>query len=179
MKATENLMEDHALILEALDIMEQITTTDNPDIEQLDIIISFIKEFADGCHHGKEERLLFPKLIEKGMPGKQGPIGVMLMEHDKGRAYVKSMAENIHLYKEGNKKALQDAYLAMKGYISLLRVHIHKENSILFRMADNILTAEEQSQLLSQFCTSESFCTGPVKKQHFLEKFKEFTVTYR
>ncbi len=142
-------------------------------------MISFIKEFPDGCHHGKEERLLFPKLIEKGMPDRQGPIGVMLMEHDQGRGYVKSLAENIRLYKEGDKEALQAAYGDMKGYITLLREHIHKENNILFRMADNFLTAEEQSQLLSQFCTSESFCTGLVKKQQFLDRFKEFAAVYQ
>lgn len=179
MKATENLIEDHALILEALDVMEQITTTDNPDIEHLDYMINFIRNFADGCHHGKEEKLLFPKLVEKGMPEKQGPIGVMLMEHDKGRAYVKSLAENIQLYKEGDKEALQDAYRDLKGYASLLRDHISKENNILFRMADNFLTAEEQSQLLSQFCSSESFCSGPDKKQQFLDRFKEFAAVYQ
>lgn len=178
-KATENLIEDHDLIIKALNVMEQISSNDSPDIIHLDFIISFIKEFADGCHHGKEEKLLFPKLIEKGMPEKQGPIGVMLMEHDQGRSYVKSMAENINLYKNGDKKALQAAYRDMKAYISLLIDHISKENNILFRMADNFLTAEEHSQLLNQFCTSESFCTGPDKKQYFLEKFKEFSVAYQ
>lgn len=178
-KATENLIEDHSLILEALDVMEQVTTSDNPDKEHLDFIVSFIKDFADGCHHSKEEKILFPKLVEKGMPEKQGPIGVMLMEHDRGRAYVKSLAENVRLYKEGGKEALQDAYRDLKGYASLLRDHISKENNILFRMADNFLTPDEQSQLLSKFCTTESFCTGPDKKQHFLNRFKEFAAVYQ
>ena len=35
----------------------------------------------------------------------------------------------------------------MRGYIVLLRNHIAKENNVLFRMADNVLSEEEQQEL--------------------------------
>lgn len=174
-KATDNLIDDHLLIGEVMDVMEQITTMENPDVEHLEYILTFIREFADGCHHAKEEDLLFPRLIEKGMPGKQGPIGVMLMEHVQGRSYVKGMADNIVLYKAGEKDALKNIYLNMNGYVGLLRDHINKETNILFRMADNFLTGEEQTQLLRLFDQSEALSPGYKRKQEFLERIKEFT----
>ena len=177
--ATDNLIDDHVLIVEVMDFMDYITTIDNPDVEHLEFIVSFIREFADGHHHAKEEGLLFPKLVEKGMPKEQGPIGVMLSEHDKGRAYVKGMAENISLYKSGKNEALKAVYLNMKGYTSLLRDHIHKENNILFKMADNFLSGEEQNQLLEKFNQEETANNVQSKKEHFISRIKEFTAVYQ
>ena len=39
----------------------------------------------------------------------------------------------------------------MSGYADLLQSHIPKENNILFRMADNILSDQEQKDLLDKF----------------------------
>jgi len=58
--------------------MEQAPFVDTKDMHDF---IGFLKEFADKCHHGKEEGLLFPALIQAGLPEKGGPIGVMLADH--------------------------------------------------------------------------------------------------
>jgi hemerythrin-like domain-containing protein len=31
-------------------------------------LVEFMRRYADQCHHGKEEELLFPALAEKGVP---------------------------------------------------------------------------------------------------------------
>ena len=41
----------------------------------------FIAGFADGCHHRKEEGVLFKAMIENGVPVHGGPVAVMLYEH--------------------------------------------------------------------------------------------------
>ena len=125
-KATDNLIDDHTIIQEVMNIMERITSAKEPDVEHLEFIVTFIREFADGCHHAKEEGLLFPKLVAKGIPKDHGPIGMMLMEHEEGRNFVKGMADNLELYKSGNKEALKAVYRNMTGYVNLLRDHIAK-----------------------------------------------------
>src|ERR1051326_6848001 len=60
-----------------------------------DQALDFFRNFADGCHHAKEENLLFPRMKERGVPEHGGPIGVMLSEHDEGRAYLKAVRENL------------------------------------------------------------------------------------
>ena len=45
----------------------------------------FFRDFADKCHHGKEEDRLFVKMVEAGFLQNSGPIAVMLSEHDAGR----------------------------------------------------------------------------------------------
>src|SRR3546814_12953879 len=54
--------------------------------------MGFLREFADTCHHGKEEGLLFPAMIAAGLSADGGPISVMLSEHEQGRALVAAMA---------------------------------------------------------------------------------------
>ena len=40
----------------------------------------FFAQFADKCHHAKEEDVFFPLLKQRGIPEQGGPIGVMLHE---------------------------------------------------------------------------------------------------
>jgi len=63
------------------------------------------------------------------------------------------MTDEIINFKQGDISALTELYEHMQGYIDLLRVHINKENNVLFRMADNTLTPEEQQALLKSFKT--------------------------
>ena len=177
-KATDNLIDDHTIIQEVMDIMEHITKKNDPDIEHLEFVVSFIREFADGCHHAKEEGLLFPKLVDKGIPKEHGPIGMMLMEHEEGRNFVKGMAENIALYKSGKKEVLKTVYQNMNSYIDLLRNHISKENNVLFRMADQVLSDNEQNQLLDQFGIAETANIGQDKIDKYLARVKELAAIY-
>ena len=89
----------------------------------------------------------------------------MLNDHVQGRNYVKGMAEGILLFKQGNDSALANIYENMQGYIVLLRNHIAKENNVLFRMADNVLTESDQQELLKEFSKVENsgLCGGVLK----------------
>ena len=93
---------------------------------------------------------------EKGFSMQQGPVAMMLMDHEQGRAYVRGMAENIQLHKTGQLSALNLVYANMSGYSELLSNHIAKENNILFRMADNAFSTEDQHSLLTQFSVIDS-----------------------
>lgn len=177
-RATEDLINNHTTIQRVMDVMENITTVNDPPVEHLEFFVSFIREYADGFHHAKEEGFLFPKLVEKGIPNEFGPVGMMLREHEEGRNFVKGMADNLTLYKEGDKNALQLIYANMKGYINLLRNYIMKEDNILFRMADQVLSDEEHKKLLEQFGETESLGIGKVKIDAFLAKIEELEAMY-
>ena len=119
----------------------------------------FFKNFADKCHHGKEETLLFEKMMEHGVSGEVGPIAVMLREHQDGRAHVKKMAE----LSDGalDKKAANDLVLHARGYVDLLSQHIQKEDNVLYPMANSLLTQEDQQELEKGFEKVEKESMGP------------------
>ena len=93
MKPTEILSGEHRVIEQVLTCLERIAEQcaaegrlDRTSAEQA---LEFFRNFADRCHHGKEEVHLFPALEAKGFPRDGGPTGVMLHEHDQGRAHVR------------------------------------------------------------------------------------------
>ncbi len=151
MTATENLKNDHVNILRLIDIMEKMAITSDTCVTNMETVVKVIKNYADGFHHYKEENLFFPMMVTKGYSKEQGPIAVMLHEHTQGRNYVQGMTKAIAAFKEGDKATLETIYENMKGYIMLLRSHIAKENNVLFRMADNVLSENNQQELLIAF----------------------------
>lgn len=157
-QATQILRQEHDAILRMLEAAEEaarrIDAGSAVRRETLSGMSEFFRLFADKCHHAKEEDLLFPLLESRGMSRAGGPTGVMMHEHVEGRALVRRMAEASEACNWGEESQKQWA-AAARGYIELLRQHIFKENNILFVMAENMLTPEEQEQLAAQFDKAE------------------------
>ncbi len=174
MKPTEILKEEHKVIkimLKVLDkICDKLDKNQTVNIEHLEKIVDFIRTFADKCHHGKEEDLLFVSMEEAGIPKEGGPIGVMLEEHEIGRSYVRGMADAISKYKTGDKKFSSEIIKNAKGYIDLLTQHIDKEDNILYVMADMHLSDKEQKRLIKEFekIEEEKIGKGVHEKYHHL-----------
>jgi hemerythrin-like domain-containing protein len=172
--ASQDLIHEHKAIQIALNILEKIrgrleknATADYKDINDL---LEFLKEFADKCHHGKEEGFLFPALEKAGVKNEGGPIGVMLLEHNQGRNFIKQMQDSIQIKPVNNNQFVE----AAAGYVKLIRAHIEKENRILFPMSDVRLSALEQKELLEQFENHEEKVIGSGRHeelQALLEKF--------
>jgi hemerythrin-like domain-containing protein len=155
MKATDILMEEHRVILRviaALDTSANRLNTGGPVQPTFFIeAAEFIKGFADGCHHRKEEGVLFPAMVMAGLPADSGPIAVMLAEHEEGRHFTRTMRQAAERVANGETDAKTDIVTNALGYIKLLRQHIQKEDFILFPMAGKIIPPEKQAQVNSDF----------------------------
>jgi hemerythrin-like domain-containing protein len=177
--ATRNLENDHIYVIKLTEVMKAITRSETPDIKHIESVIDIIRNFADGIHHAKEENLLFPALGKKGFSPQQGPVAVMLHEHIEGRNYVKGMVENLELFKKGSKAAVTLLYQNMSGYAELLNSHITKENNILFRMADNVLSDAEQKDLLKEFESIEQNRTVGTMVNDYIDRINILALTYK
>lgn len=176
--ATNNLQEDHVYILSLIDVMEIMTINTNPDISHLEEVVDIIKNFADGLHHAKEESWLFPLLGERGFSVQQGPVAVMLNEHVQGRNYVKGISRHIELLKLGNLSSLNLIYSNMLGYAELLQNHISKEDNILFRMADDAISEQDQESLFKQFEQIENQGETNNTKSDFIARIEQLIRVY-
>jgi len=155
MKPTDILRHEHELIITVLDAAEReamaIAGGGAADAGRLAGFVDFIRNFADHCHHAKEEDLLFVRMGEKGFPLQGGPVAVMLHEHELGRAHVAEVADNIALAAAGVTAARAVVVERLAAYASLLRQHIHKEDNILYPMADQIFSEADQAALAADF----------------------------
>lgn len=155
MKATEILMEEHRVIERVLTALERASSRlskgEDVYLRFFTGTTVFIKNFADGCHHQKEEGILFPAMVENGLSKQTGPLAVMLVEHEEGRRLTQKMRQAIeHLQTRddaGRNELVQNAM----GYVKLLRQHIYKEDNILFPMADKVIPTAQQQQILDAF----------------------------
>ncbi len=176
--ATQNLEDDHIYILRLIDVMETMTKHPAPEIADLEEAVDLIKNYADGLHHAKEETLFFPLLAERGFSLIQGPVAVMLHEHTIGREYVKGVTDNIQLVKEGDLSSLNMVYANIHRYCELLQSHIYKENNMLFRMADNALSAADQQSLFNNFEDLENPTISNHKKSDFIARIIRLEQAY-
>ena len=113
--------------------------------------LDFFRNFADGCHHAKEEELLFPMLEARGIPREYGPIGCMLKEHAQGREYLGVVRANLEAARDGSDQAVLAVYDAAMGYVGMLRKHIYKEDNVLFQMAIRALSEDDAAELMTGF----------------------------
>jgi len=173
MRPTEMLMQEHRVIEQVLDCLEimaeRCEAAKELDLEPANQAVDFFRNFADGCHHGKEEDYLFPMLEQKGFSREEGPTGVMLHEHEEGRRHVRGMAEATSAVAAGNSSATADFVSHAQAFVQLLREHIHKEDHCLFQMADQTLSEQEQSQLLESFAHAEHDKMGPGTHEKYLD----------
>jgi hemerythrin-like domain-containing protein len=181
--AIEQLMKEHEAIQRMLNIVEKVcanlTSGERVDPEHLKQILEFFRIFADECHHGKEEHVLFPALEEAGIPKEGGPIGLMLNEHNLMRGYVKNFAEAVDRYQAGEPQALSKVVHYATDYVATLRQHIDKENNILFPMAEIQLSDEKQTELAEQFESIETEKIGEGKHENLhavLEHLEEIYI---
>jgi len=172
MKAIDVLMDEHRVIERVLLVLE----TAAQRLEQGQAIrpgffldaADFIKGFADGCHHQKEEGVLFKAMVAAGLPSQGGPIAVMLMEHDQGRAFTRAMREAALKLQAGDESARSAIVEAARGYAGLLRQHIAKEDGILYPLATRVLPPAGQERLMEDFERVEQEETGAGVHEKYL-----------
>ena len=159
MQATDILIREHDLILRGIRVLEAMARLANAatPVPESDAraIIEFIRKFADGSHHAKEEGVLFPAMEAFGIPNQGGPIGMMLIEHEQGRAAVRKMDEAVSAFGTGP-AALEAFSQAAFEYSTLLSNHIFKENNVLFRMADQRIPTAQDAVMVAAYGEHEA-----------------------
>ena len=155
----DGLKREHRAIecvLRALgQINQRIGAGESIDPALLDRCIEFIRKFADGVHHQKEENILFPALNRAGMPTEMGPIACMLGEHQQGREFVARMVAAVEGIRTGRSGAAEQFQAAAAGYAQLLAAHIQKEDNVLFMMAERMIGDEDLAALEPEFNQAE------------------------
>jgi len=148
---TSILSDEHQQILSVISATvnkcKEITENSKLDVQFFNDVIDFIQNYADKYHHAKEEDILFVELCKPEAEGRMhcNPVNQMRHEHTIGRQYVEGMIDAL------NKSTNQQLVENTLGYCELLQSHIFKEDNILYPMADQALTNEEQSTMLDKF----------------------------
>ena len=155
MESTGTLRQEHRVIEVVLTGLERIADAAERgravDRAKADRGLEILRNFADRCHHAKEEQHLFKAMEERGMSHQSGLIAVMLQEHDLGRSHVRAMLEAVPAASTGDAAAVRNFSQHAREYVGLLRQHINKEDNVLYPMAVQLLTDADDRRLVEAF----------------------------
>ena len=150
-----SLKHEHRVIervLRALDgICMRIQWGERVPLSALTQAVDFISNFADCYHHGKEEAYLFPALKRQGVEHEGGPLGVMERQHEIERELTDKMVSALDGYRDLDPESARQFSEAARKYTDHLTAHIQREDSILFRIADELLDDEDKNEVGEAF----------------------------
>jgi hemerythrin-like domain-containing protein len=160
---TDVLKHEHTVVLLVVDAMDRearaIRSGAPVRADEVTKMVAFMREFTDGCHHNKEEKVLFPTL-QRLSPAANGPVTVMLREHEQGRGCSRAIAAALPEAAAGDAAAAATVADNLAGYAELLRAHIDKENQVLFPFAERTLSVDDKVHLTQEFERVEQEETG-------------------
>lgn len=156
MNYIELMVEEHQNIKRMLSVMRKYCykVLKNEEINYADFfeLIDFVRNYADKHHHGKEEKLLFDRMMKE-----LGPIAEklvrngMLVEHDLGRLHMQELEVAVNKVIAGDDEAKLDVIANAISYTHLLYRHIDKEDNVVYQYAQKNL-AKETQEILEQEC---------------------------
>ena len=169
------LVDDHEMIERVMDVLkkELMKMPDKPhDSFVIRRAVDFLLEFGDRIHNKKEETVLFPLMVKHGIP-EDGPIRVMLMEHESERNLLTKMMTDISGLE--NATAKEKEMFKEKGieYLEIRANHIWKENDILFNMGRQVFQEKENQYLMEEFDRISTSAYGESAYQKFTQMLEE------
>jgi len=156
MKPIGPLMREHRLIEKMITLMgrqaQRFKDDGRADVIFIDRVVDFIRTYADRCHHGKEEDILFRELAHKNLPEEYEKIyHDLIEEHTRARAMVANLVSAREDYGQGNHAALQAIVDTIEALASFYPVHIEKEDTHFFYPVQEYFTPPEQAAMLEEF----------------------------
>jgi hemerythrin-like domain-containing protein len=161
------LVLEHRAIEKMLDVLdgfgERADQGFSPPRADLAEIVAVLRGYADAYHHAKEEDVLFREMVKAGMSDDDGPIALMLDQHNDGRRLVSELAE-LSLSEEPLVEAqARDVARLSRDYTALLREHIREEDATVYVLARRMITPSAWDEVVAQCAEIDAMSTTVVQ----------------
>ena len=150
------LMVEHRLIERMVNLIEielgKIDRGKKPDMIFLDGAIDFAKTYADACHHGKEEGILFDKLVMKKLTGEHKKLmDELVLDHIQSRKIIVNleMARERHL--KGEPDTVEPIRIICRSLTEFYPGHMRKEEEDFFSASMEYFSKREQEEMVKKF----------------------------
>lgn len=147
--AIEHLMQEHELITSTGDTIARINGTWEEDpqayTDAVRRLLRFFREYSDEVHHHKEERILFPMLVDHPQFTMHEIVSELEDHHEQFREHTQAID---HALDAGDHARAQRL---LEHYHRELLDHIAAENDELFIMAEQLFSEHELETLYHRF----------------------------
>ncbi|MEE8469913.1 MAG: hemerythrin domain-containing protein [Dehalococcoidia bacterium] len=163
----KRLVDEHVLIKRWMALIPEVVANldiDSQEGQQLILDgVDFVRSYADGYHHAKEEDILF-KCFDESLD----IIRAIRQDHESARSHVRAILEGLDRKDKG---AIAEHLNAYRG---LLIEHIKKEDEILYPWMDRNLSTAQVGKLFSDFDDVERrFGDAPRDKERLIDSLEE------
>ena len=156
MKPIGPLMREHRLIEKMLvsfaGQIDKIEKSKKVDSYIIDMVVDFIRTYADRTHHGKEEEILFRDLAKKELtPELKKIMEELIEEHVWSRKTTGMLVAAKDKYFSGDESKLAEIVELARALTNFYPKHIEKEDKHFFYPCQEYFTREEQEKMLDEF----------------------------
>jgi hemerythrin-like domain-containing protein len=150
------LMVEHRLIERMIKVLKAkhvtMSETEKLDLNLIVVTADFFRTYADRCHHGKEEDILFRELARKNLPEiDKKTMQELIEEHGHARKTVTNLLQIVNTHAKGETDLTDKALNLLKGLTEFCPQHIEKEDKHFFFPCMNYFTPAEQQRMLQEF----------------------------
>ena len=169
------LMIEHRLIERMVKLMAgelpRMEEKREVNIGFLSEAIDFIRTYADRCHHGKEEDILFRDLALKPLsPEHKKGMNELVEEHIFARKIVSRLMDAKDRFARTQKDGFQEITTCLTELVEFYPAHIEKEDKHFFLPIMNYFTRKEKDDMLLEF--------NEFDKKLIHEKYKKMVEGY-
>jgi len=156
MQPIEMLMKEHGVIERMIRLTareaEKIRYKNRVDVDFIHTAIDFIRNYADKCHHGKEEDILFRDALKKPLSvGHRGLLEELMSDHAFARRTVAGLESANNLYARGDHAAIADIEKGLNILAEFYPRHIEKEDKHFFPESMTYFSMQEQKDMIEAF----------------------------
>ncbi|MCI0392700.1 MAG: hemerythrin domain-containing protein [Acidobacteria bacterium] len=141
--------------------------------EELSKLLDFIRNFADGFHHAKEEAHLFPALEQIGIEEENGPLSFLRSEHRTERRLLSELARAVEEYRCDSSSCEKFVSVALEFKDHLIG-HMQQEEAILFRLAEEMMDDHIKDLLNHAFAREDAEARDVIHRyEHLAEELEK------
>jgi hemerythrin-like domain-containing protein len=117
----------------------------------IDVAVDFLRTYADRCHHGKEEDILFAELAKKELsPDLKKILDDLTDEHKLAREYTKELVSAKENYLREEPEAVNKILFYLDKLTAMYPKHIATEDQHFFIPLMVYFTLEEKDTMLAR-----------------------------
>jgi hemerythrin-like domain-containing protein len=113
-------------------------------------ILDFLHTFTEHCHYEKEEKCLFPALLECDIPWTVDTINQLTDEHKLAHEYINTIDTLFQEYLSGNAQVLNSLSSCMMNYVVIEERHIKIVDNVLLPLCDRVFDAEKLKSITDE-----------------------------
>ena len=172
------MVEEHRNIKRMLTVIRKycyrILKGEKIEFEDFYKIIDFLRNYTDKHHHGKEESMLFNRMIDElGIMAEKLVTHGMLVEHNLARLHIQELEDALKRVQEGDDEARLDVIANAISYTHLLMRHIQKEDEAVYTYASRQLNKNTLDALNQECKEYEEDSTKVALREKYLSLLQE------